>query len=299
MIVETSKRARVTDPAAAQLPISLKTQAFEGVVMYYGYRFYDPETGRWPSRDPIEEMGGLNLYGFTFNAPYYWYDYLGANPKPIDVGADDVVPPPPSNASEQDIKTLNDLRQSSKVHSDAYGIRVSFENLDKLIQGIKNVIEKNGECCVKNLNITSHGILGNGGLSFSNGTHDKGDDEQFSGEEDGVNFGKKLKPFMCKDCQINLRGCSALAGEKFGKNGKIGSGFAHSLAKETGCKVLGNSEGFCIIGWATDFGTTVPTWGNSRAEDIIQINPDGTSITHEGTGHGPRPDGRGRFPNAK
>ena len=35
-----------------------KHKAFEGVVMYYGYRFYDPETGRGPSRDPIEEEGG-------------------------------------------------------------------------------------------------------------------------------------------------------------------------------------------------------------------------------------------------
>jgi hypothetical protein len=31
----------------------------------YGYRYYDPVTGRWPSRDPIEEQGGLNLYGFV------------------------------------------------------------------------------------------------------------------------------------------------------------------------------------------------------------------------------------------
>ncbi len=28
---------------------------------YYGYRYYDPVTGRWPSRDPIEERGGVNL----------------------------------------------------------------------------------------------------------------------------------------------------------------------------------------------------------------------------------------------
>jgi len=24
---------------------------------YYGYRYYDPVIGRWPSRDPIEEKG--------------------------------------------------------------------------------------------------------------------------------------------------------------------------------------------------------------------------------------------------
>ena len=34
---------------------------------YYGYRFYSPELGRWVSRDPIEERGGLNLYGFVGN----------------------------------------------------------------------------------------------------------------------------------------------------------------------------------------------------------------------------------------
>jgi hypothetical protein len=33
----------------------------------YGYRYYDPVTGRWPSRDPIEEEGGINLYGFVGN----------------------------------------------------------------------------------------------------------------------------------------------------------------------------------------------------------------------------------------
>jgi integrase/recombinase XerD len=36
-------------------------------VAYYGYRYYDPTTGRWPSRDPIQEEGGINLYGFVGN----------------------------------------------------------------------------------------------------------------------------------------------------------------------------------------------------------------------------------------
>ena len=44
---------------------------------YYGFRYYDPETGRWPSRDPIEERGGLNLYGMVANNPVNAWDYLG------------------------------------------------------------------------------------------------------------------------------------------------------------------------------------------------------------------------------
>jgi RHS repeat-associated protein len=44
---------------------------------YYGYRFYDPATGRWPSRDPIGERGGLNLYGFVGNNGINKVDYFG------------------------------------------------------------------------------------------------------------------------------------------------------------------------------------------------------------------------------
>jgi hypothetical protein len=46
-------------------------------VDYYAYRYYDPLTGRWPSRDPIEEMGGINLYGFVGNDGVNLIDVLG------------------------------------------------------------------------------------------------------------------------------------------------------------------------------------------------------------------------------
>ena len=44
---------------------------------YYGYRYYDPQTGRWPSRDPIGEEGGVNLYGFVGNSCLNESDFLG------------------------------------------------------------------------------------------------------------------------------------------------------------------------------------------------------------------------------
>lgn len=52
-------------------------QAFRTGMTYYGYRYYDPVTGRWPSRDPIKEEGGVNLYGFAENDGVNFYDYLG------------------------------------------------------------------------------------------------------------------------------------------------------------------------------------------------------------------------------
>jgi len=48
-----------------------------GVIEYYGYRDYDPETGRWTGRDPIGEEGGLNLYGMVGNRIVNRYDKLG------------------------------------------------------------------------------------------------------------------------------------------------------------------------------------------------------------------------------
>jgi hypothetical protein len=39
--------------------------------------FYNPTTGRWLNRDPIEERGGRNLCGFVSNEPISRSDRLG------------------------------------------------------------------------------------------------------------------------------------------------------------------------------------------------------------------------------
>lgn len=41
------------------------------------YRPYIPELGRWISRDPIGEAGGINLYGYVQNNPTGYVDSLG------------------------------------------------------------------------------------------------------------------------------------------------------------------------------------------------------------------------------
>ncbi|NJK92069.1 MAG: RHS repeat-associated core domain-containing protein, partial [Blastochloris sp.] len=49
----------------------------ESGFLYYGYRFYNPELGRWPNRDPIGEEGGINLYAMVNNNPIKDVDKLG------------------------------------------------------------------------------------------------------------------------------------------------------------------------------------------------------------------------------
>jgi RHS repeat-associated protein len=50
------------------------------------YRAYEPGLGRWISRDPIEEDGGINLYGYLVNDPVNLVDPLGLRPCPRPPG---------------------------------------------------------------------------------------------------------------------------------------------------------------------------------------------------------------------
>jgi RHS repeat-associated protein len=70
---------------------STENQRFSGVAKYYGYRYYHPQTGRWINKDPIEESGGLNLYGFVGNDPINSIDVMGQRKWPKKGG---VTPPP-------------------------------------------------------------------------------------------------------------------------------------------------------------------------------------------------------------
>ena len=64
---------------AASNPFRFSSEYFdqETGLVYYNYRYYNPELGRWISRDPIEEQGGYNLYGMIGNNPMNGWDKWG------------------------------------------------------------------------------------------------------------------------------------------------------------------------------------------------------------------------------
>ena len=49
-------------------------------LMNFRMRWYDSNTGRWLSKDPIRLNGGLNLYAFCLDFPLQNTDYNGCNP---------------------------------------------------------------------------------------------------------------------------------------------------------------------------------------------------------------------------
>ena len=60
-----------------QFRFSTKYEDSETGLLYYGFRYYDPVTGRWASRDPIGERGGLNIYAMVNNDLVNHLDLLG------------------------------------------------------------------------------------------------------------------------------------------------------------------------------------------------------------------------------
>jgi RHS repeat-associated protein len=56
---------------------STKYQDDETDLLYYGYRFYSAGLGKWMSRDPAGEKGGLNVYGFVYEDPIDNVDPVG------------------------------------------------------------------------------------------------------------------------------------------------------------------------------------------------------------------------------
>jgi RHS repeat-associated protein len=74
---------------------STKYQDDETDLLYYGYRYYHPSTGRWVSRDPLEELDGPGSVLFLRNSPLIHHDLLGLAglPRPVTlVGGHHRVP---------------------------------------------------------------------------------------------------------------------------------------------------------------------------------------------------------------
>ena len=75
---------RATGPMAKNNPFrfSTKYDDDETGLLYYGYRYYNASTGRWLSRDPVEEPGFtiLNSDGNTGDAGPALYGFVGNDP---------------------------------------------------------------------------------------------------------------------------------------------------------------------------------------------------------------------------
>ena len=122
---------RATGPMAKVNPFMFSTKFYdwETGLLYYGYRFYNPATGRFLNRDPMAERGGLNLYLFVNNSPITLFDKLGREP-----GDSEGQTRPPFSDIMDSVKDV--LKKLPKDQVEKY------EALYKKAQDIKSVYDE-------------------------------------------------------------------------------------------------------------------------------------------------------------
>ena len=79
--------------SAPENPFRFSSEFYDSELdlIYYNFRHYSPALGRFLSRDPIAESGGLNLYAFVRNKMIGRYDKLGLVSPFILIDTIDVV----------------------------------------------------------------------------------------------------------------------------------------------------------------------------------------------------------------
>ncbi len=92
---------------------STKYLDVESEFLHFTLRPYNSQLGRWPSRDPIEELGGRNLYSFVQNSPIQFIDLLGMAPNQVYEDLKELV-----KAIREDVQANSDWTQIE------YGTRI-------------------------------------------------------------------------------------------------------------------------------------------------------------------------------
>ena len=198
-----------------------------------------PGRSGWPSRDPIEEQGGINLYGFCNNNSIVIIDKLGLD------NDEATVVTLPGEVSEQDkgpeigeyAQTIEGEEKTETYVKNGENEKkwsvISVDNIDDANKKLKGVKCK----CIKELNITGHG---NSGLQNIVSVRNKKRGElnygQLFAKPDGsggytyggMNLFTGIK--FCKKCSVILRGCKAGYGQP-------GQALLKKIEEVTGCTV--------------------------------------------------------------
>jgi RHS repeat-associated protein len=190
---------RAMGPMAKTNPFRFSTKYTddETDLVYYGYRYYSPSMGRWLSRDPIGENGGVNVYAMLGNDCLNASDNLGLKPvccsntKPVDI-----------TVASHDAPRA---KESDKLPKNA--------NVAQFLEHIANSV-KSGEC-LRHLTIVSHGRPGAIGIAGNDAdrsppirTGHVNQDNSIA-DYNAEKVGERLKNLvcMCKGSTIYILSC--------------------------------------------------------------------------------------------
>ena len=176
----------VSVPALARLRYRFQGREWSAAtgLVHFRMRWYDPETGRWLSKDPIGLLGGVNLYEFCGNDACNHFDPDGL---------------------------------SRVVITDINGERISVSNPS--LEDFRDIISEKNDKSIDSITIYDHGwttVMSIDGDGY--GFHvDLNDDVLF--DNDGQSVAKFLGPKIREGGTIVLSGCCTAYDGWFSRSG--------------------------------------------------------------------------------
>ena len=110
----------------------------------YGWRYYQPEIGRWLSADPGGTLDGINLFRMAKNSPVSFLDADGQNSIDLNELVDQELPGYPSTPDvvarlneRSDNDDVMDSEIDHIVHTEKYTVHSQYKNVDDWV-GFRN-----------------------------------------------------------------------------------------------------------------------------------------------------------------
>ena len=143
------KRINTASPGEYDQPYRFSTKPVdeETGLGYWIKRYYSYDLGRWVSRDPIGERGGVNLYTYVENGPVLLVDAFGWHPRMVDHDPwSPTVDPPSVDLPGDGIK----IQDCSEEWQDRIGLTLkgACDHFDKLADKIK-ANKECVQCCLE------------------------------------------------------------------------------------------------------------------------------------------------------
>ena len=190
----------------------------------YGYRYYHPQSGRWINRDPSEEEGGLNLYGFVGNDGISNADMLGMLEYPPSYpGYDEDRLCKDTHCVDNKIRVVMVAKDTENGDVFAWNLLFPFgfvytgvASNTSMISNIHDAYDaaitpaKPCKKCIKELNLSGHGLSGSAGVVWQKPADTL--DKYFSASSLDADQIMSISKHLCENASIRIWSCRGDAG---------------------------------------------------------------------------------------
>jgi RHS repeat-associated protein len=236
---------RATGPLAQANPFLAATKFYDwqSGLYCYGFRYYSPSTGRWLSRDPIGENGGINVSVMVRNSPPNLVDVLGLGTITLHIGIED---DPVSRIATIWGRGVSAIANRGMPASVRIYPGEPWELIrSDLAEEIGYRLRRDKNMCIDKIIVTAHGSPGVLGFASGEDVFNRQSLENAQSEQN--KFLSLLAMYICKtNACVELCACKQAKGEE----GRV---FMFVLSQQLNAPIRGWEDVYGIYGFGNEW----------------------------------------------